>query len=73
MVSDRNCRSLTVPPPSPSEDELRAPTDMADSFDFRDGDIASELFVDGDGDSKPALDTADPVVEFECFCCCSCC
>jgi len=69
-ASDCTGRSLTriSPLTERSDEELFAPTEMADSFDFSDGDMGSELPMDGDGVSRPALETvdvADSVFGFE--------
>ena len=56
------------PWPDWSEEKLRAPTDVADSLDFSDGDMGNELPMDGDGVSKPALevvDAAESVIELD--------
>ena len=42
-----------------SEDSLGDPIDIADSFDFNDGDIGRVDPPDGDGVRRPALDTVE--------------
>jgi hypothetical protein len=49
----------TSPLTERSDEELPAPTEIADSFDFSDGDMGSELPMEGDGESRPALETVD--------------
>src|SRR5277367_4505126 len=63
--SDSTGTSLITPSPFPerSHEELSAPTDVADSLDFNEGDNGSVLPMEADGVSNPALDIPDCEIE----------